>query len=159
MLEEPDGSLTCLCSSPNDDGRELIECSSSISGCGGWVHPRCFGLSPVEIEEALAAEVYVCPACARISAKRDALRAPPAPAREGKKKPKTKKTKRRRLREDEVDEEKKGEEVASPSRAARATWEMLPPRFRMHIADFLDPLQAFHLLAHVSDAASVPQTQ
>ena len=53
----------CVCQTPDEGGREMIECTRASSGCGGWIHAECFRLTPQEREEALSADDWACPWC------------------------------------------------------------------------------------------------
>jgi hypothetical protein len=59
---EDTGESYCLCGS-SDDGRLMLECSANAAGCGGWVHPDCFGMTPSEVAAAEASDQWVCPLC------------------------------------------------------------------------------------------------
>jgi PHD-finger len=52
----------CLCGSA-DDGRLMLECSANAAGCGGWVHPDCFDMTPSQVAAAEASDQWVCPLC------------------------------------------------------------------------------------------------
>ena len=53
----------CLCGFADDDGREMIECASGRSGCGGWIHSACFRMTPQDRAAALAADTWTCAWC------------------------------------------------------------------------------------------------
>jgi hypothetical protein len=48
----------CVCGAP--EAGLYVECAVGTSGCNGWVHPRCIGLSE---EEAQQKSALVCPLC------------------------------------------------------------------------------------------------
>ena len=61
-LAPPDAETYCLCGS-SDDGRLMIECTANAHGCGGWIHPECFGMGPEALARAESDENWACPLC------------------------------------------------------------------------------------------------
>jgi hypothetical protein len=54
----PPAETFCVCGAP--EGGLYVECAVGTSGCNGWVHPMCIGLSD---EEAQKKSRLVCPLC------------------------------------------------------------------------------------------------
>jgi hypothetical protein len=52
----------CICQT-SDDGRLMIECSANTAGCGGWVHPDCFLMSPQAVAAVASEDTWACPLC------------------------------------------------------------------------------------------------
>jgi hypothetical protein len=52
--------VTTFCVCGAGEGGMYVECAVGTSGCNGWVHPRCIGLSD---EEAQQKSALVCPLC------------------------------------------------------------------------------------------------
>lgn len=51
----------CICN--KSDKFPIIICHSNIKKCNGAIHPDCFGLTELQINQAINSNDYICPLC------------------------------------------------------------------------------------------------
>jgi len=54
-----------MCTAASMDEASPLECSVGIV-CNGFVHPRCYGFSEKQIEDAMKSTDWICPLCTRL---------------------------------------------------------------------------------------------